>query len=102
MLISIGNFVPQLQSQATSNCQDIGHLVHHMLTKQPKILATQRPQQNMLQLNSSGYYINNTDSIFSVCVIDFLEKCMSMSGNLQQLIGVSASTYIWCHYTEAS
>lgn len=89
MLTCTGNFVPQRQPQDIATCQGIGHLVHHMLTKQPKI--SQCPQQNMLQLNSSGYYIKTTDSTFSVCVIDFLEKCMSKSSDLEQLIGVSAS-----------
>lgn len=90
MLISTGNFPSQSQENYT--CQDIGQLVHYMLTEQPIIVESQTSQQNMLQLHSTGFYINNTDSKFSVCGIDFLEKCMSKSSDVQQhlhqLLGV--------------
>lgn len=89
MLISTGNFPSQ--SQENFKCQDIGNLVHYMLTGQP-ILVESQTSQKYLQLHSTGLYINNTDSKFSVCGIDFLEKCMSKSSDLQQhlqqLLGV--------------
>ncbi|KAI9763380.1 MAG: hypothetical protein M1840_000572 [Geoglossum simile] len=95
LLIQLANFGPRLEpqefeeSRPNPDCQDVGHLAYHIITRLSKIPKIQGalpiPEEKMLKLGSSGYAINiNTG--FSETFLDFLETCMS-SGNLRRLIG---------------
>ena len=74
--------------KANSDCEDIGHLVVHMVTRNSRIVSSNTSMQrkeNMMEL-SNGYMVEV--GIGSVGLVDFLDACMIGSNNLETLLNV--------------
>jgi hypothetical protein len=97
--MSTANFGPRLEPQEfekgrpNSDCQDVGHLAYHIITRISKIpeIAHRIPKEKMLKLGSSGYAIDINAG--SAPFVDFLETCMT-SGDLKCLVRVSIKVNI--------